>query len=86
MGMSGTATSTPPLLTLLIDNYDSYTYNLRDLLREETGADPIVIFNNEPWDKVKELLKQVDAVVISPGKRFSPPLHVSSIRCSCSDH
>lgn len=52
--------------TLLIDNYDSYTYNLFQLLARINGLNPTVVKNNAPdWD-ISEL-KQYDNVVISPG-------------------
>jgi para-aminobenzoate synthetase len=52
--------------TLLIDNYDSFTYNLFHLLGEVNGDEPIVVRNDElPWDDLAAL--GVDNVVISPG-------------------
>ena len=50
--------------TLLIDNYDSYTFNLLQLLAEVNGVDPVVVDN----DKVTAAhLAAADNVVISPG-------------------
>ena len=52
--------------TLLIDNYDSYTFNLYQLLARVAGEQPVVVRNDEidpcvlagePWDRI----------VISPG-------------------
>jgi len=52
--------------TLLIDNYDSFTYNLFQLLAEANGAEPIVVRNDEvPWAELE--LLEFDNVVISPG-------------------
>jgi anthranilate synthase/aminodeoxychorismate synthase-like glutamine amidotransferase len=52
--------------TLLIDNYDSFTFNLFHLLGEVNGDEPIVVRNDElPWDELAAL--PVDNVVISPG-------------------
>ncbi|MGL5859394.1 MAG: aminodeoxychorismate synthase component I [Angustibacter sp.] len=51
--------------TLLIDNYDSFTYNLYQLLGEVTGATPTVIRNDADWAAVD--VSQFDAIVISPG-------------------
>ena len=52
--------------TLLLDNYDSFTYNLFQLLAEVNGEEPIVVRNDEyDWPTLARL--QVDNVVISPG-------------------
>src|SRR5215218_6131826 len=52
--------------TLLIDNYDSFTFNLFHLLGEVNGDEPIVVRNDElAWDELAAL--PVDNVVISPG-------------------
>jgi para-aminobenzoate synthetase len=52
--------------TLLIDNYDSFTYNLFQLLAEANGDEPIVIRNDEAtWDELAGL--EFDNIVISPG-------------------
>ena len=54
------------MLTLLIDNYDSFTYNLFQLLAEENGSEPIVVRNDEAsWAELERL--EFDNVVISPG-------------------
>ncbi|HVO53322.1 MAG TPA: aminodeoxychorismate/anthranilate synthase component II, partial [Solirubrobacterales bacterium] len=51
---------------LLVDNYDSYTYNLRQLLAQILGEEPEVRRNDElpPLEAVQA---EFDAVVISPG-------------------
>src|SRR5918992_4370283 len=52
--------------TLLIDNYDSFTFNLFHLLGEVNGEEPIVVRNDElPWEELAAL--RVDNIVISPG-------------------
>ncbi|HEY2181461.1 MAG TPA: aminodeoxychorismate synthase component I [Solirubrobacteraceae bacterium] len=52
--------------TLLIDNYDSFTYNLFQLLAEANGVEPLVVRNDEAtWDELEPL--EFDNVVISPG-------------------
>ena len=54
------------MLTLLIDNYDSFTYNLFQLLAEVNGVEPIVVRNDEAeWAELAEL--EFDNVVLSPG-------------------
>jgi len=52
--------------SLLIDNYDSFTYNLFQLLAEGNGAEPLVVRNDEAsWAELSAL--EFDNVVISPG-------------------
>ena len=52
--------------TLLIDNYDSFTYNLFQLLAEVNGEEPLVVRNDAAsWDELARL--GCDNVVISPG-------------------
>jgi para-aminobenzoate synthetase len=55
------------LKTLLIDNYDSFTYNLFQLLAEANGEEPIVVRNDEAdWNELSRKW-DFDNVVISPG-------------------
>jgi para-aminobenzoate synthetase len=55
------------LKTLLIDNYDSFTYNLFQLLAEANREEPIVVRNDEAsWAELAAGLR-FDNVVISPG-------------------
>ncbi len=51
--------------TLLIDNFDSFTYNLFAFLSEVNGEEPVVITNDTPWASVDP--DAFDNVVISPG-------------------
>ncbi len=52
--------------TLLIDNYDSFTYNLFQLLGEVNGVEPTVVRNDEAsWEELSRL--RFDNVVLSPG-------------------
>lgn len=52
--------------TLLIDNYDSFTYNLYQLLAEVNGEPPTVIYNDAAsWADLS--LSTFDNIVISPG-------------------
>jgi anthranilate synthase component 2 len=50
---------------LVIDNYDSFTYNLVQELAE-LGADPTVI-RNDAWDLAEIKMFGADGIVISPG-------------------
>ena len=52
--------------TLIIDNYDSFTYNLAHYLAEINGCEPTVVHNDEPGWTVEDL-HAFDNVVVSPG-------------------
>ena len=52
--------------TLIVDNYDSYTYNLFQVIAEVNGQEPLVVRNDElSWRQLTRL--RVDNIVISPG-------------------
>ncbi len=51
--------------TLLIDNYDSFSYNLYDLLAEANGVPPTVVLNDADWNSFD--LSRFDNIVVSPG-------------------
>ncbi|HEV3322643.1 MAG TPA: aminodeoxychorismate synthase component I [Solirubrobacteraceae bacterium] len=52
--------------TLLVDNYDSYTYNVFHLLASVSGEEPIVIHNDVvSWRALSRW--DFDAIVLSPG-------------------
>ncbi len=52
--------------TLLIDNYDSYTYNVFHLLAAACGEEPIVVHNDMvSWRALSRW--DFDAIVLSPG-------------------
>lgn len=51
--------------SLLIDNYDSYTYNLFQLMAQVYGVDPVVVHNDD--SRCVELANELRCVVISPG-------------------
>ncbi|TWP48824.1 aminodeoxychorismate synthase component I [Lentzea tibetensis] len=52
--------------TLLIDNHDSYTYNLFQLMAEVYGTPPVVVTNDdERWSSLD--VDGFDAIVVSPG-------------------
>lgn len=52
--------------TLLIDNHDSFTYNLFHYLAEVTGREPEVMVNDDPSWRIGQL-DSFDNVVLSPG-------------------
>ena len=52
--------------TLLLDNYDSFTFNLFQLLAETNGEDPVVVRNDgAAWSDLAG--EHFDNIVISPG-------------------
>lgn len=52
--------------TLLVDNYDSYTYNVFHLLAAACGEEPIVVHNDMvSWKALSRW--DFDAIVLSPG-------------------
>jgi para-aminobenzoate synthetase len=54
------------MLTLLIDNHDSYTFNLFHGLAEVNGVEPIVVRNDaRTWEEVERWA--FDNIVLSPG-------------------
>lgn len=64
------ATNAGTIKTLLVDNYDSYTFNLFQYLAEVNGEEPDVIKNNEhDASKILHDVKsgKYDNIVISPG-------------------
>ncbi|MEV0603015.1 aminodeoxychorismate synthase component I [Streptomyces sp. NPDC050315] len=52
--------------TLLVDNYDSFTYNLHHYVTEATGTEPLVVRNDDP-DWHPDMPSGFDAVIVSPG-------------------
>ena len=54
------------MTTLLIDNYDSYTFNLYQLIASVAGEQPVVVRNDElPWSALAA--HPWDRIVVSPG-------------------
>ncbi len=51
--------------TLLIDNFDSFTYNLRDLAHRVFGTEPVIIANDAEWADIA--LDDFDGIIVSPG-------------------
>ena len=52
--------------SLIIDNYDSFTYNIYQLLAEVNQELPTIITNDQlSWEKIKNL--DFDNIIISPG-------------------
>jgi para-aminobenzoate synthetase len=69
------------MTTLLIDNYDSYTYNVFHILAAVCGEEPIVIQNDAvSWGALSRW--DFDAIVISPGPGHPDRWHDFGV---CSD-
>lgn len=51
-------------LVLVIDNYDSFTYNLVDLIHQ-FGRKTIVLRNDDP--RISDVGEEADVIVLSPG-------------------
>ena len=69
--------------TLLIDNFDSYTYNIWQLLSEVNGEEPIVVYNNAfnyNWDELLLNVPKFDNIVISPGPGSPIALNLQDIQ------
>ncbi|MGW8572004.1 glutamine amidotransferase-related protein, partial [Streptomyces niveus] len=52
--------------TLLLDNYDSYTFNLYQLIADINGHKPVVMVNDDPT-LAGLRLEDFDNIVVSPG-------------------
>jgi para-aminobenzoate synthetase len=51
--------------TLIIDNFDSFTYTLYQYMGEICGIEPRVVLNTIEYDSIA--LKNYDCVIVSPG-------------------
>jgi para-aminobenzoate synthetase len=52
---------------LIIDNYDSFTWNLADYVAQIFCTEPLVIYNDQyNWEEIREL-GEFDSIIISPG-------------------
>ncbi|MFC3374385.1 gamma-glutamyl-gamma-aminobutyrate hydrolase family protein [Rugamonas sp. CCM 8940] len=52
---------------LIIDNYDSFTWNLADYVSQIYGEEPLVIYNDQyTWDEICSL-QEFGSIIISPG-------------------
>lgn len=52
---------------LVVDNYDSFTYNLVHYLRDITGREPLVVTKDDLAFSKVCILDQFDLIVLSPG-------------------
>ncbi|KAF9126212.1 Protein phosphatase PP2A regulatory subunit B [Mortierella sp. 14UC] len=58
-----------PLRTLIVDNYDSYTFNLLQLFDEDQLKNVVVVRNDQfEWPEFEqEILPYFDQIILSPG-------------------
>ena len=52
---------------LIVDHYDSFTFNLVQLAASIFLETPIVIQRDTKIPKLKKILQQIDAIILSPG-------------------
>ncbi len=55
-----------PPRVLLVDNYDSYTYNLYQLIGQVTGVPPVVVLG-DALDPTEQIDREFTHIVVSPG-------------------
>src|SRR6185437_4937694 len=78
---NGTRRGDGTMSTLLVDNYDSYTYNVFHLLAAACGEEPIVVDNDAvSWRALSRW--DFDAIVLSPGPGTPERWHDF---CVCND-
>lgn len=50
---------------LLIDNFDSFTFNIAQMVTEVNGREPLVLDNTVPWREIRKIPH--DRIILSPG-------------------
>jgi len=67
------------MAVLVIDNIDSFVYNLVQYVGE-LGGNPIVVDNKTPIEDIKDIIrdKKVDRIIISPGPKRPEDAGVSN--------
>jgi para-aminobenzoate synthetase len=51
--------------TLIIDNFDSFTYNVFQLMGQVCGVEPTVVLNTVPIEEIG--MERYDCIIVSPG-------------------
>ena len=51
--------------TLIVDNFDSFTYNVFQHMGEACGVEPTVVLNTVPLEEID--LARYDCIIVSPG-------------------
>lgn len=57
--------SFPRKSVILIDNFDSFTFNIAQMVAEVNGRDPLVLENTVPWREIRKIPH--DRIILSPG-------------------
>jgi anthranilate synthase component 2 len=50
---------------IIVDNLDSFTFNIAQMVAKANGVEPIVLSNRVPWREIKKIPH--DRLIISPG-------------------
>jgi len=66
------------LTTLIIDNFDSFTYNIFQRMGEVCGEEPTVLLNTEDFEAIN--LRSYDCIIVSPGP--GTPAHEADVGIS----
>ncbi|SDU46234.1 aminodeoxychorismate/anthranilate synthase component II [Stappia sp. ES.058] len=51
--------------TIIVDNYDSFTFNVAQILAEIAGEEPVVLPNSVPWREIRKIPHR--RIILSPG-------------------
>lgn len=52
---------------LIIDNYDSFTWNLADYITQIYGREPVVVYNDQySWSQIRRM-EEYHSIILSPG-------------------
>lgn len=73
------------LRLLLLDNYDSFTYNLRDYLLQQPPVAQVQVWRNDRCTVAQIAAQQFDGIVLSPGPKrpADAGILMEVLRCFC---
>jgi para-aminobenzoate synthetase len=64
--------------TIIVDNYDSFTFNVAQMVAEAAGEEPVVLPNTVPWREIRKIPHR--RIIISPGP--GAPQRAADVGCS----
>jgi anthranilate synthase/aminodeoxychorismate synthase-like glutamine amidotransferase len=64
--------------TIIVDNYDSFTFNVAQMVAEAAGEEPVVLPNSVPWREIRKIPHR--RIIISPGP--GAPQRAADVGCS----